>query len=164
MIGEVTMPDRINETIGVLMRREIEARLLSHLIPALGREFGDDKVLKVIAEAVVEIARHQGAELSRTLGGNSLRFFRESLIHWTKGDALVIELIEESEQVLAYNVTRCKYAEMYNRLGIPELGPILSCSRDFALVEGFNPEIRLVRKQTLMEGAPYCDFCYRLED
>jgi hypothetical protein len=164
MISEITMPDRINETIGVLTRREVEARLLSHLLPALGKEFGDANVLKVIAEAVVTIARQQGAELSRTLGGNSLGLFRGSLIHWTKGDALAIDLIEESEKVFAFNVTRCNYAEMYNRLGIPELGPILSCSRDFALVEGFNPKIRLVRKQTLMEGAPYCDFCYRLEE
>jgi hypothetical protein len=41
------------------------------------------------------------------------------------------------------------------------LGPMLSCARDFALIEGFNPQIRLTRTQTLMEGAPFCDFRYR---
>jgi hypothetical protein len=50
---------------------------------------------------------------------------------------------------------------MYHHLGIPELGDTLSCSRDFALIEGFNPEIRLNRTQTIMQGAAWCDFRYR---
>jgi len=157
------MEDRLNETIGVLTRRQVEARLVAPLVEALATEFGRDKVLRVIRNAVVEIARRQGRDLSRAMGGNSLRHFRDSLVHWTRDDALSIELVEESGQAFAFNVTRCRYAEMYRDLGIPELGPILSCSRDFALIEGFNPRIRLTRTQTLMEGAPFCDFRYRLE-
>jgi hypothetical protein len=158
------MSDRLNETIGVLTRREVEARLVAPLVEALGKEFGRDKVLRVIRHAVVEIARRQGADLGRAMGGNSLRHFRDSLVQWTRDDALSIELIEESGQAFAFNVTRCRYAEMYRQLGTPQLGPILSCARDFALIEGFNPKIRLARTQTLMEGAPFCDFRYRCED
>jgi hypothetical protein len=157
------MKDRLNESIGVLTRREVEARLVAPLVEALAAEFGRDKVLGVIRKAVVEIACRQGADLSRTMGGNSLRHFRDSLVHWTRDDALNIEVIEESGQAFAFNVTRCRYAEMYRDLGIPLLGPVLSCSRDFALIEGFNPRIRLTRTQTLMDGAPFCDFRYRLE-
>ena len=97
------------------------------------------------------------------MAGDSLSKFRESLVHWTKGKALEIEVVEEGERAFAYNVTRCRYAEMYRDLGMPRLGPFLSCARDFALIEGFNPRIRLTRTQTLMEGAPFCDFRYRLE-
>jgi hypothetical protein len=157
------MEDHLNETIGVLVRREVEARLVAPLVEALGKEFGRDKVLGVIRNTVVEIARRQGHDLSRAMGGDSLRHFRDSLVHWTRDEALSIELIEESAQAFAFNVTRCRYAEMYRDLGIPLLGPILSCSRDFALIEGFNPRIRLTRTQTLMAGAPFCDFRYRLE-
>jgi hypothetical protein len=157
------MEDHLNEAIGVLTRREVEARLVAPLIEALGTEFGRDKVLRVIRNAVVEIARRQGADLSRAMGGNSLQHFRDSLVHWSRDDAMSTEVIEESGQAFAFNVTRCRYAEMYRDLGTPLLGPILSCSRDFALIEGFNPRIRLTRTQTLMEGAPFCDFRYRLE-
>ncbi|MBI5582069.1 MAG: L-2-amino-thiazoline-4-carboxylic acid hydrolase [Deltaproteobacteria bacterium] len=147
----------------MLTRREVEARLVAPLVEALATEFGRDKVLRVIREAVVKIARRQGAELALAKGGESLSKFRESLVHWTRGKALEVEVVEEGENVFAFNVTRCRYAEMYRDLGIPRLGPILSCSRDFALIEGFNPGIRLTRTQTLMEGAPFCDFRYRLE-
>jgi hypothetical protein len=47
---------------------------------------------------------------------------------------------------------------MYRELGIPELGALLSCSRDFALVEGFNPQVKRPGTQTNMEGASHCDF------
>jgi hypothetical protein len=50
---------------------------------------------------------------------------------------------------------------MYRALGLGDLGASLSCQRDFALVEGFNPAIALDRTQTLMEGAPFCDFRFR---
>ena len=156
--------DHVNQLIGVLTRREVEARLLAPLVAALGREFGEGRVLRVIRETIVSIARAQGAELARAMGGDSLSKFRESLVHWAKGKALEIDVLEEGERLFAYNVTRCRYAEMYRDLGIAWLGPVLSCSRDFALIEGFNPRIRLTRKQTLMEGAPFCDFHYRLED
>ncbi|HSC72405.1 MAG TPA: L-2-amino-thiazoline-4-carboxylic acid hydrolase, partial [Candidatus Methylomirabilis sp.] len=52
---------------------------------------------------------------------------------------------------------------MYRALGIPELGAVLSCGRDYALGDGFNPDLQLTRTQTIMEGAPFCDFRYRLE-
>lgn len=156
-------PDRLNQLIGVLTRREVEARLLGPLAAALSAEFGEEPVTRVVREAVVSIARSQGAEMAQAMGGNSLSKFRESLVHWTAGGALEIQVVEDQETIFAFNVTRCRYAEMYRDLGIPQLGPILSCARDFALIEGFNPSIRLTRAQTLMEGAPFCDFRYRVE-
>jgi hypothetical protein len=156
-------PDHLNRLIGVLTRREVEARLLAPLVAALSRECGEERVMRVVREVIASVARGQGTDLAQVMGGNSLAKFRESLVHWTKGQALEVEVLEEGETIFAFNVTRCRYAEMYRELGIPQLGPILSCMRDFALIEGFNPSIRLTRTQTLMEGAPYCDFRYRVE-
>ncbi len=51
---------------------------------------------------------------------------------------------------------------MYRALGLGELGASLSCQRDFALAQGFNPSIELTRTQTIMGGAPYCDFRFLL--
>ena len=73
----------------------------------------------------------------------------------------MIDRLEETPDRLSFNVTRCRYAEMYRALGLADLGSSLSCQRDFSLIEGFNPGIRLVRTQTLMEGAAFCDFRFR---
>jgi hypothetical protein len=85
------------------------------------------------------------------------------LQYWTRDNALEIEVIEQGEQAFFFNVTCCRYAELYEKLGLTELGVILSCARDFALIKGFNPKITLIRTQTIMEGAAVCDFRYTLK-
>jgi predicted hydrocarbon binding protein len=155
-------PDTLNE-IGVLRRREIEARILAPVISALGEEFGRERVIEIVKRVIVKIAHQQGQALARQAGGNTLDHFVRSKTNWVKGGALEAEDLALTETTYEFNVTRCRYAEMYRALGIPELGAVLSCGRDFALGEGFNPELKLARTQTLMEGAPHCDFRYRLE-
>jgi hypothetical protein len=155
-------PDRLNE-MGVLKRREIEARILGPLIKRLGNEFGRERVLDITRATVVEIAQKQGADLVESMGGCSLIHFAASLEAWLKDDALQMDVLQQDDQEFRFNVTRCHYAEMYRALGIPELGAVLSCSRDAALIEGFNPAIRLTRTHTLMDGAEGCDFRYVVE-
>ena len=156
------IPDTLNETIGVLTRREVEARILAPLIDALGNEFGRQKVIGILRETIIRIAEEQGDLLSQLMGGDSLEHFYKSLEFWTKDGAMEVETIEQTAEVFSFNVTRCRYAELYEKLGIAELGTSLSCARDFALIKGFNPNIELKRTQTLMDGADFCDFRYRL--
>lgn len=155
-------PDTLNE-IGVLKRREIEARILAPLINALAAEFGRERVIEIAKRVIVEIARQQGKVLAGQVGGNSLDHFVSGKDPWVKGDALQIEVLQATQTSYQFNVTRCRYAEMYRALGIPELGVVLSCGRDYALGEGFNPDLTLTRTQTIMEGSPFCDFRYRME-
>lgn len=150
-------PDTLN-TVGVLTRREIEARILEPLLTAFAAEFGRDRVLTLARDVIIDIARSQGHALADQIGGCSLRQFAGALDDWQKGDAYRMDVIEQSDERFSFNVTRCRYAEMYRSLGIPELGRLLSCNRDFSLVEGFSPTIKLTRTQTIMEGQSHCDF------
>lgn len=157
-----TLPlDHLNE-IGVLTRREIEARILIPVLDALGDELGRERVLEIAARAIRKVAREQGRQLAEAMGGDSLAHLAASLDNWKSNGALEIEMREESDERLAFDVTRCRYAEVYHALGRPELGGAFSCGRDFALCEGFNPQMRLIRIQTIMEGASHCDFRYEL--
>ena len=154
-------PDTLNE-IGVLKRREIEARILMPVLSALGDEFGRERVFEIARKVIVEVAREQGKALAERMGGDSLGHFATALEEWKKGDAYRMDVLEQTEEKLSFNVTRCRYAEMYRALGIPEVGALLSCNRDFSLVEGFNSKVKLTRTQTVMEGASHCDFRFVL--
>jgi hypothetical protein len=154
-------PDTLND-IGVLKRREIEARILMPVLEALGSEFGRERVFALARGVIVDVAREQGRALAGRMGGDSLGHFAAALEDWKKGDAYRMDVLEQTDERFAFNVTRCRYAEMYRALGIPEVGALLSCNRDFSLVEGFNPAIRLTRTQTVMEGASHCDFRFEL--
>jgi len=150
----------LNE-IGVLKRREIEARILAPVLDALGEKFGRSEVLKIAGNAIIEVARQQGSELAEQLKANDLETYGESLEAWTRDGALQLQILDQSKENLNFNVTECKYAELYQNLGILDIGSILSCSRDAAFIEGFNSSITLERTQTIMQGAAFCDFRLR---
>ena len=156
-MSQTPPPDTLNE-IGVLKRREIEARILMPVLEKLGDEFGRERVFAIARDVIIDVARAQGRELAQRMGGDSLQHFASALEDWKKGDAYRMDVREQSAERFSFDVTRCRYAEMYRSLGIPEVGALLSCNRDFSLVEGFNPAIRLTRTQTIMEGASHCDF------
>jgi L-2-amino-thiazoline-4-carboxylic acid hydrolase len=148
----------------LLERREIEARIVGPLIRAFSDELGHERTLEIVAGVIRELARESGAELARVLGEQTLEAFAQSLDRWRENGALEIDVLEQSPARLSFNVTRCRYAEMYRALGLADLGASLSCQRDFALARGFNPAIELTRTQTIMGGAPFCDFRFRLPE
>ena len=80
---------------------------------------------------------------------------------FAKGDALDYSVRGQSEDTFEVDVTGCRYAEFYKELGEPELGFLLVCSADFPMAEGFGPDIKLTRTQTIMQGASHCDFRYK---
>ncbi len=148
-------------TLPVLLRREIEARILAPVVDAMAAEFGRERIIEILRDTIIKVAREQGAELAKARGSNALEEFADATMAWTSGDALTIEVIEHSADRYDFNVTRCRYAEMYRDLGIPELGAVLSCNRDFSLIEGYNADITLTRETTIMGGASACKFRYR---
>lgn len=159
MSDRPSRPDHLN-AIGVLNRREVEARILAPVIQALGEAFDRDRVVAIVREVIVSLAAEQGRALAEAAGDTSLTAFAATLEPWTRGGALELDVIEQTETRLSFNVTRCRYAEMYRALGLADLGAVLSCNRDASLIDGFNPEVRFTRSQTIMEGAPCCDFRY----
>jgi hypothetical protein len=152
--------ERLN-AVGVLTRREIEARILAPVIDALGQRFGRDEVVAIVRDVIAGIARDQGRALAAGRGDASLASFAQTLGPWTKDDALRLRVVHEEPAQFDFDVTRCRYADMYRALGLHELGEVLSCQRDAALIEGFNPGVTLTRTQTIMHGAACCDFRYR---
>ena len=81
------LKDSLNAKIGVLTRREVEARILKPMLDAMGATFGHKKVLDVMRNTIVEIAEKQGAELAQSVGGNSFQHFAASLEFWRMDDA-----------------------------------------------------------------------------
>jgi len=152
----------MDEVISLLSRREIEARLIAPLLEAFSDEFGRDITFEIACRTIVRMAEEQGQQLAAGLGARGLQEFAGVLESWTQDGALELDVIESNTERLAFNVNRCRYAEMYTSLGCQELGTLLSCSRDYAFAAGFNPEIELVRTQTIMNGHSCCDFRFRL--
>ncbi len=145
----------------LLQQREVEAGVIAPLVRAFAAEVGEQRAKEILGGVIRELARQAGCAAAAAVGGNDLLHLKQAVEAWKAGGALELDVIRDDAEHFEFNVTRCQYAEMYRRLGLADLGPILSCGRDGAMVEGFNPAIEFRRTQTLMEGAAYCDFRYR---
>lgn len=146
------------DEIPILLRREIEAKIAGPLINAFAAEIGRERAVKIAAKVVLELAEQSGADLANTCGGNSLEHLSQGTVKWSTGGALERDVLEKSPNEYNYNIVRCKYAEMYKSLDMEDLGFLLSCGRDGKMFGGFNRDIKFSRTQTIMQGAPHCDF------
>jgi hypothetical protein len=148
----------------MLQRRRIEAAILKSVYEVIRQRSGEAEARAVIGEAVSKSAIEQGKALADELGHTpSFEDFRAIMPLWTKEDALKIDLLEANEDRLHFNVTRCRYSEMYKEMGIGDIGDLLSCNRDGDFCIGYNPDMELERTQTIMKGASHCDFRYRMK-
>lgn len=150
--------------ISNLVRREIQTPLAACLMRGFIDAMGYEQAMQAASAAIQRDGMMAGRMMAEKYGGNSLadllRVIREM---WAEEGALEFFILEETEHRLSLNVTRCRYAELYDRLGVQEFGYCLSCNRDEPFTRGFNPRMRLLRTQTIMQGADFCDFRFVLE-
>jgi hypothetical protein len=68
--------------------------------------------------------------------------------------ALEVEVLEASDTKFDFNMTRCRYDEMYKDMGLGRIGHLLSCNRDGTFCEGYDPNISLRRARLSWQARP----------
>jgi len=151
--------------LGILERRRIEAEIIKPIYEILVRDYGVEKAQGVIEEAVVNSAIEAGKHFAeKEPEGPSLKGFVDLQVLWEKDDALDTDIIASDAEHYDYDVHRCRYAEMYHEMGLGDIGFLLSCNRDAKFIEGYDPNVKLDRTQTIMQGYSHCDFRYTAKD
>ena len=149
-------------SISIIERAKIQAQVLVPLVKVLQAELGEERAIALVRKALGDIYRRLGEEFWRRKNEKSLgKTVGSAFATYARGDALDYEVIEQSEDAFSIDVTGCRYADFYKELGEPELGFLLVCSADFPTAEGFGPDVKLTRTQTIMQGASHCDFRYK---
>ncbi len=151
-------------SLPLLQQREIEANAIAPLFRAIIAEVGESRAREILAGVIHQLAHQSGCSAAFAAGGKELTHLKQTIGKWSEGGALELTVLQDDREVFEFHVTRCLFAEMYHRLGLTDLGPILSCGRDAAMIEGFNPDIAFSRTQTIMEGAAFCNFRYRIKN
>ena len=154
------------DTMPILTRRRIEAEFARGIYDEMKAELGEEAARRILTNAIVKLARTTAASFATQApnGEPTLDHFRAIQSLWTAEDALRTEVLKSTETEFHFNVVRCRYSEMYRDMGLADLGAVLSCNRDGAFCEGYDPKHKLERTQTLMGGASHCDLRYTREE
>ncbi len=147
--------------IPVLLKRTLQAQVVGPIYAEMVEQLGEEKAAAILDSAIRKSAIAEGkAFASRAGGKTSMADFIKLYELWTSNGSLEVEVLRADGEAFDFNVTRCRYAETYKEMGLGKIGHLLSCNRDGTFVEGYDPNITLERKQTIMEGAKCCTFRY----
>jgi len=150
--------------IALIETVKIQAHVLVPLVRALQAELGEERANAIVRKALGPLYRSYGEKWWQSQGA---RRFDEKIAAafemFAAGDALEYDVAKKTPDAFELNVTQCRYAEFYQKIGAPELGFLLTCSADFSHAEGFGAGVQLTRTQTIMQGASHCDFRYALK-
>lgn len=152
--------------VTLLGKRRIEAALLADVYAVLVARLGRETALAVIEDTVRKSAYEAGQAFAAAAPeGPSLDHFATVTGLWQRGGALTIEKERREPTSLSFDVARCRYAESYREMGLPEeLARRISCLRDGAFVAGYSPKLHLTRPGTIASGAKSCPFTFTWED
>ncbi len=151
------------EDLNRIEKRAIEAMAVAPVIRAVAEKIGKKEALKILQEVNEQEAYQRGRSVQTNDGANGIAALAIDVASWGEGGVWEMEVLEQTDTTYFFNVTRCPYYEKYRELGLADYGVGLSCCRDEPFARGFNPNLKLVRTQTIMEGAGYCDFRYYLD-
>jgi hypothetical protein len=141
-----------------------QAQVLVPLVKALQAELGEERTNSIVRTALGDLYRRLGEKWWRTQRGSG---FGEKMVssfeRFAAGGTLDYVVVSQAPDAFDVNVTVCRYAQFFKKIGAPELGFLLVCTADFTMAEGFGTGVQLTRTQTIMQGASHCDFRYSLK-
>jgi len=145
-----------------LTKRRLQAQVIGPIFAEMAAEIGEEKAAQILDRAIRKAAVAEGREFAKRAPGGqtSMADFIKLYDFWTADGALEMKVLKATDKQFDFDITRCRYAETYKEMGLGKIGHLLSCNRDGTFCEGYDPNITLERKQTIMEGAPCCTFRY----
>jgi len=149
--------------IPTLTKRRLQAQVIGPIYFEMVAAIGEEKASAILDAAIRKAAIAEGKEFARRAprGTTSMADFIKLYELWTADGALEMKVLEASAEKFDFDITRCRYAEAYREMGLGKIGHLLSCNRDGTFCQGYDPNISLERKQTIMQGASSCTFRYR---
>ena len=146
-----------------LVKRKIQAQVIGPIYAEMAAVLGEKKASEILDSAIRKAAIAEGKHFAEKAPGGktSMADFIKLYDLWTHDGALEIEVLQKSDTIFDFDVTRCQYAESYKAMGHGHIGHLMSCNRDGTFCQGYDPNINLERDHTIMAGAPRCTFRYR---
>jgi len=143
----------------------IFALLFGHMAKATVGRFGEEGRAAVI-EGIMNFGRQRGRGIRDKVQAQGLPLTIENfydnhdLAHVNAGFEMRLSCKGWNAEAL---VTRCPFAEVWREMNEPELGS-LYCLVDVAMLEGYNPELQLVRPTTIIGGQSNCQFIWQKKE
>lgn len=133
------------------------------LLKQLGQTIGREKWNTMIREASDEVVRTKSTGRPPSVPDIATFAAAMSRLPPLMQHALEAQVVERSPQAFEYRVTKCLWAKTFLEEGAGDIGYSMICYPDYLVAKSLNPKLKLIRTQTLMQGADHCSLRYVME-
>ena len=131
----------------------------------LKQELGDEKAIELIKKLSDKFSIERGKKQAQQSGENSLQaFVKQFKDPEPYKHTLTMEIIEDTEKAFELKVTECLWAAAFREQDAGDIGFAWICYGDYGWPQGFNPQLKMVRDKTLMQGHDCCNHRYVWQD
>jgi len=140
---------------------EASSRGLFPLIRTLRQELNDPEAIRLLNLSSEEIGRQQGIAHAESVPDTSFETFVSAFRQMISGNSLTGEVVEETETAFGLKVTECIWATVFREAGLAgDIGHAAVCNMDYSWPPAFNPDFKMERSKTLMQGHDCCNHRY----
>jgi hypothetical protein len=157
-----------DQSLTLTYKKLFDYRYKANLIPllkAMAEDVGSECLLEMVRKASAKNNRELGERVAKMRKKHDLHIFAEPFRNPRDvfKHANIYDIVEDTDRVFEMRVTECLSATVFREADAADIGYAAVCHADFALPVAFNPEIKLIRSKTLMEGHDCCNHRYIME-
>jgi hypothetical protein len=152
-VREVELSPRISQ-------RMQYSRFLS-FIQHLRGEIGDEELIGVLRRYSTVLGQRQGEQQAERFPDTDFKTFIAQFRPEACASRLTLGIVEDTERTFEIRVTECIWASLFQETGLDgEVGHAAVCNMDYAWATAFNPNFKMERDKTLMQGDAHCNHRY----
>ncbi len=142
-------------------RAQMMYRGLTPVVQLLREELGESETIRMLNITSADIGRQVGSRQAQASPDTSFQTFVQVFRPPNYADSLTHEVVEDTEKVFALEVRECISAEVLESVGLGgEIGHAIVCNMDYYWPTAFNPDFKMERDKTLMQGNDVCNHRY----
>ena len=142
-------------------RAQVMYRGLTPFVQLLRNEVGESEVIRLLNLMSADVGRQVGTRQAQSSPDTSFQTFVQVFRPPNYATSLTHEVVEDTEKVFALEVRECISAEVLQSVGLGgEIGHAIVCNMDYYWPTAFNPDFKMERTKTLMQGHDICNHRY----
>ena len=126
----------------------------------LQKEIGDERVIELIKKNTEQRLKAQADRDLERLGKSDFKSYISIFRDPGMVASLTMDIIEDTDTAFEIKVTDCLSAESFLPFKAGDIGYASVCWGDYNWAADFNPNIKLIRDKTLMQGHDCCNHRY----
>lgn len=163
LAGQETHKFDVTRSVELSGRRalQMENSEFFNFIRNLRAEVGDEELIRLLKTHSAAVGRQVGERQAQNSPDTEFQTFVAIFRPPRYANSLTHEIVEDSEDVFELRVTECLWASVYRDAGPDgEIGHAAVCNMDYSWPAAFNPDFKMERDRTLMQGQDHCNHRY----